>query len=363
MLDFPSSPTTGQPVTAGGVTWVWDGVKWTTSGSAGPATPLAMNDNRIINGDMRIDQRNGGVSGTATGYTVDRWGFVGSVAGKGAWQRIAASGIALAPYGFGYALLFQSSSAYAAAAGDSFQFYQVIEADAVSDFAWGTASAQPVTLSFWFASSLSGTFGGCISNLAGTRSYPFTFAYSPAVWTKIIITIPGDTAGTWVLSGNAGSVVLHFDLGAGSTYRGTANVWASTNYVGATGAVSVVGTNGATFYITGVKLETGSVATPFNRYSLAKSMADCQRYYQFLPGIVTATGYAPVNGVYYQNNMLPVPVRTATPTIAISNVTGISNATNGTYNGVNGVRFISQGQAVAAGQSYFYADFAISAEL
>ena len=66
MLDFPSSPTTGQPVTAGGVTWVWDGVKWTTSGSAGPATPLAMNDNRIINGDMRIDQRGVGSGGGGT---------------------------------------------------------------------------------------------------------------------------------------------------------------------------------------------------------------------------------------------------------------------------------------------------------
>ena len=71
-----------------------------------------------------------------------------------------------------------------------------------------------------------------------------------------------------------------FDLGSGATSRGPADAWASANYIGATGAVSVVATNGATFNVTGVKLEIGSVATPFNRQSLAKSMADCQRYYQ-----------------------------------------------------------------------------------
>ena len=77
-MDFPSNPSTGDPYTVGGVTWTFDGVKWTTSGSAGAAMPLAMNDNRIINGDMRIDQRNGGASGTALGYTVDRWALSAS---------------------------------------------------------------------------------------------------------------------------------------------------------------------------------------------------------------------------------------------------------------------------------------------
>ena len=78
----------------------------------------------------------------------------------------------------------------------------------------------------------------------------------------------------------AASVLCRFDLGSGANLRGPANAWASGNLYGATGAVNVIGTNGATFYLTGVKLEIGSVATPFNRQSLAKSMADCQRYYQ-----------------------------------------------------------------------------------
>ena len=241
------------------------------------AQPVAMNDNRLINGDMRIDQRNNGASGTATGvYTVDRWVYSATQASKGAWGRGSSS----AP-GFPYHLLFTSSSAYTPIATDYFFFQQSIEADMVSDFAWGTAGAQPVTLSFWATSTLTGTFGGAVKNYAGTRSYPFTFSIPAAnTWTKIVITIPGDTAGTWVMSGAGGAIALCFDLGAGTNFRGPANAWAAGNFIGANGAVSVVATNGAVFYVTGVKLEIGSVATPFNRQSMAKSMADCQRYYQ-----------------------------------------------------------------------------------
>ena len=180
MIDFPSSPGVGQQYTApNGVTWVWDGVKWTALGAAGPQTPIAMNDNRIINGDMRIDQRNNGASGTANnGYTVDRWQYAGAQASKGAWQRITASGPLTAAIGFQNYLLFTSSSAYASAAGDAFTFHQRIEADMVTDFAFGTASAQPITLSFWAVSSLAGTFGGSIKNTAGDTLLPI-YVFDP----------------------------------------------------------------------------------------------------------------------------------------------------------------------------------------
>ena len=81
-------------------------------------------------------------------------------------------------------------------------------------------------------------------------------------------------------SGNAAAFGVVFDLGSGATYRAPAGAWVAGNFLGANGAASIVATNGAVFQITGVKLEIGSVATPFNRYSLAKSMIDCQRYYQ-----------------------------------------------------------------------------------
>jgi len=241
----------------------------------------AIGDNRLINGDMRIDQRNAGSSGTATGvYTADRWYFQGTQAGKGTWQRSGnTSNAANGLYNY---LQLVSSSAYAVVAGDVFNFQQRIEADQIADFAWGTPNAQPVTLSFWAASSLTGTFGGAISTGGGaTRSYPFTYLI-PVVstWVRIVITIPGDTAAGWTMNGNTEGARLFFDLGTGSTFRAPAGAWASGNYTGANGTVSVVGTNGASFQVTGVKLEIGSVATPFNRQSLAKSLTDCQRYYQ-----------------------------------------------------------------------------------
>jgi hypothetical protein len=284
MIDFPANPTVGQQFTAAGVTWVWDGVKWSASGLSIAYVPLAgfvpaMNDNRLINGDMRVDQRGvaSGGGGTATGYTVDRWTFTGTQANKGQWQRTSAGPQTI---GFPYGLIFSSSSAYVSLATDAFQFAQPIEADMISDFQWGTAQAQPVTLSFWAYSSLTGTFSGAIGNYAGTRAYPFTFSIPIAnVWTKVTITIPGDTVGTWAMSGNAGALIVRFDLGSGANYRGPAGAWGSINASGANGAVSVVATNGAQFMVTGVKLEIGNVATPYNRQSLAKSLADCQRYY------------------------------------------------------------------------------------
>ena len=282
---------------------------------------LPIGDNRIINGDMRIDQRNNGASGTANQYTVDRWIFF-NVAGKGAWGQNLNSqaGPALAA-GFPYCLGFNSSSAYTAATAEMFVFAQQLEGDAVSDFAWGAASAQPVTLSFWALSSLTGTFSGSIQNYAATRSYPFTFSLPTATnWIKIVLTIPGDTAGAWVMSSNAGSLVVSFDLGSGASRRGPAGAWASANYYGATGAVSVVATNAATFYVTGVKLEIGSIATPFNRQSLAKSMADCQRYYTTFAGNLYAyTANNGFSGGAVSTVYLPVTMRAA-PTIAPPNV-------------------------------------------
>jgi hypothetical protein len=275
--------------------------------------PIAIGDNRIINGDMRIDQRNGGASGSANGYTIDRWQYSGTQSAKGAWQQVTTM---LAP-GFPYALAFTSSSAYAVVAADAFVFLQVIEADMISDFAWGTANAQPVTLSFWARSTLTGTFGGSIRNAANTRSYPFTFSIPTAgTPTKISITIPGDTAGTWVMNGNNAALSVIFSLGAGSTGSGPANAWASANYVSASGAVSVVGTNGAVFWVTGVKLEIGNVVTPFNRQSLTKSLADCQRYYQTFNGyVLTVLANGSWSGslmnVYFQTTMRATP--TVTP--------------------------------------------------
>ena len=119
-------------------------------------------------------------------------------------------------------------SAYASAAGDAFRLTQSVEADAITDFAWGTAGAQPVTLSFMALATVTGTYGGSIRNDTNTRSYPFSFSLVANTWMKIVIIIPGDTAGTWVLSGNALGLAIAFDLGSGASLRGPANAWAAT---------------------------------------------------------------------------------------------------------------------------------------
>jgi len=237
--------------------------------------------NRIINGDMRIDQRNGGASSTAISvYTIDRWFYNTSVASKGTWQQNA--GAVTPPTGFTHYLGFTSSSAYTLGSTDEFGFQQIVEGVNVADLAWGTANAQSVTISFWVRSSLTGNFGGSVRNRTVTRSYPFTYNISAAnTWQYKTITIPGDTTGTWNKDTSAG-LYLKFAFGVGASRSGTSGVWAATNYASSTGSVSVVGTNGATFYITGVQLEKGSVATPFEFRNFAQELMMCQRYFEIL---------------------------------------------------------------------------------
>jgi hypothetical protein len=330
------------------------------------ALPAAMNDNRIINGDMRIDQRNNGASGTAINvYTTDRWYYAASTTGKGTWQRAASAAPGLT-IGFGYSLLFLSSSAYVAPAAEAYCWQQAIEADLIADFAWGTPNAQPVTLSFWANSSLTGTFSGAIVNQPSpsTRSYPFTFNLPTAsTWTKIAVTIPGDTGGPWVLQGNAAGLMLRLDLGSGASFRGPANAWAAAGYAGVTGSVSIVAVNGASFNVTGVKLEIGSVATPFNRQSLAKSMADCQRYYQTGQFLLNVGGSSLAVGAgqsYNCGTAHSTAMRANATMTAITNSS--TNLSVGSLND-NGSMFYIIATATASGMTNINLSFSASAEL
>ena len=248
----------------------------TFAGTAVPASSFLRN--RIINGDMRIDQRNAGASVTPTDgqYLTDRF-----VAGLTAASKFTAQQSSTAPIGFSNSLLITSSSAYSVGTNDAFTVSQKIEGFNFADFMWGTANAVTVTLSFWVRSSLTGTFGGAITNSGDTRSYPFSYAISVAnTWEQKIVTIAGDTSGTWVGSTNGVGARVWFGLGVGTTYSGTAGAWVGSAKVSVTGATSVVGTSGATFYLTGVQLEVGSAATPFERRQYGQEFMLCQRYYQ-----------------------------------------------------------------------------------
>jgi hypothetical protein len=238
--------------------------------------------NRIINGNMVIDQRNAGASVTQTTayvYTLDRWASEASVTSKFTIQQNAGS--VTPPAGFSNYLGVTSSSAYSVGASDYFYIVQNIEGFNFYDMNFGTANAKPVTISFWVRSSLTGTFGGAVGNSADNRYYPFTYTISSAnTWTQASVTIAGDTSGTWVGATNGIGFKLRLSLGAGSTFSGTAGAWASANYVSATGATSVVGTSGATFYITGVQLEAGTTASPFEYRQYGTELFLCERYFQ-----------------------------------------------------------------------------------
>ena len=249
--------------------------------------------NRIINGNMAIDQRNAGasVSPTNLAYTLDRW-FAGlTQSSKFTVQQNA--GAVTPPAGFSKYLGATSSSAYSVLTGDTFYIAQSIEGFNCADLAWGTASASSVTLSFWVRSSLTGTFGGSITNRTA-RSYPFSYTISAAnTWEQKTVTIAGDTSGTWATD-NTASVSVYFGLGSGATYSGTSGAWAGSVLVQPTSTTSVVGTSGATFYITGVQLEKGSTATSFDYRPYGTELALCQRYYYRNVGVPSgrvANGY------------------------------------------------------------------------
>jgi hypothetical protein len=255
-----------------------DVIQTSTTGGILGAGNASIMKNRIINGAMVISQSAGGASVTQTTsnlYPVDRFLIFGSVTSKFTAQQSST-----APVGFVNSLLITSSAATTPASGDLYILRQAIEGYNMADLNWGSANAKTVTLSFQVYSSLTGTFGGSLTNGDVNRSYPFSYTISSAnTWTTISVTIAGPTSGTWNTTNGTG-IRLYFNLGAGSTYNGTAGSWATVADVTfPTGSTSVVGTSGATFYITGVQLEVGSSATGYEYRLYNQELIACQRYY------------------------------------------------------------------------------------
>jgi hypothetical protein len=289
--------------------------------------------NRIINGNMAIAQRGTGTTTvTANGYySCDRWQTLQSAASK---YSVGQS--STAPVGFNNSLLLTSLSAYTVGASEQFIVRQGIEGVNTADLGWGTANAKAVTVSFWVRSSLTGSFGAALYNNAGDRSYPFSYTISAAnTWEQKSVTIAGDTTGTWLTDSSGAGIYVSFSLGAGSTFSGTANAWAGAYYVQPTGSTSVVGTNGATFYITGVQLEKGSVATSFDYRPYGTELALCQRYFENSNG---AGGIASSNDSFvtttaldYRSFQFKVGKRT-TPTMGPLLIAGGTGATYGGFN-------------------------------
>ena len=293
-----------------------NGVTFNDSSLQGAAASPYVLKNRIINGDMRIDQRNAGASVTPANdsYTLDRWKCYQTTASKFSVQQNAGS--VTPPAGYNYYLGITSLSAYTVLSSDYYTLQQVIEGFNCADLAWGTANAKTITISFWVRSSLTGTFGGALFNDAGNRSYPFTYTISSAnTWEQKTVTIAGDTSGTWLTTNGAG-IGVNFAVGIGSNFLATANTWASSFKMSATGQTNLYATSAATLQFTGVQLEVGSTATPFERRMYGQELALCQRYFQKVTDIAVRVFGQPTNG-FRLPNYYKVTMR-ANPTVTLS---------------------------------------------
>ena len=239
--------------------------------------------NRIINGDMRIDQRNAGAAVTintaGNTYTIDRWrGYGTGSAGVFTMQRSTST----PPSGFTNFLRTTVTTIDSSlAAADFYGISQAIEGFNIADLGWGASGAKTVTLSFWIRSSLTGTFNGSLNaNPASSASYVFTYTINSAnTWEYKTLTIAGPTSGTFPTDNTAGFTVW-YSFAMGSDYTtSTVNSWQAAARWGSSSSVNVMATLNATVDITGVQLEVGSVATPFERRPYGTELALCQRYY------------------------------------------------------------------------------------
>jgi hypothetical protein len=279
--------------------------------------------NRVINGDMRIDQRNAGAAITQTvtqNYTVDRWWVYGDVTSKFTLQRNAGS--VTPPSGFTNYYGITVASAYTPTTGQNFNLTQYLEGFNVADLDFGKATAKTVTASFWIRSSLTGTFGGVLGNGLGSRSYVYSFTINSAnTWEYKTITIPGDTSGTWNTDNNTG-MSFTIALGNHSGYLNTPNSgWVAGDYRGPTSQVNLVSNAGATMYVTGVQLEKGSAASAFENRQYGQELALSQRYYQKLSGFTFIAGGGATGGF---STVWQVPMRT-TPSVSQTGVLTIED--------------------------------------
>ena len=316
--------------------------------------------NLIINGAMQHWQR--GTSNTSVSdgqYLVDR--FTMRTSNNG-WYR--ADQDSSAPAGFPYSLKITSLGSNTPASGAYIFLSQKIEGFNSFNLSYGTSSAKTTTVSFYVRSSITGTHGGAIRNSAQNRSYPFSYTINSAdTWEHKEITIPGDTTGTWIGATNGIGLEIMWNLGSGSTNIGTSGSWASVGYLGATGEVNIVETSGATLYITGVQLEIGDTATPFEHRSYGDELARCQRYYQTSSPDITP--YRPfanytatdTRGIW----QFPVQMR-AIPTVtfassgwSIYSNAGLRTYTSSTTDGVSrtALNQVIAGSGWAAGYSSF----------
>ena len=277
-----------------------------------PTTGQLSHRNLIINGGVTIHQRGGTHThsgGSTNYYGPDR--FMHNCTGNG---KTSIQQSTDAPNGFTNSLLITTTTQAATASSDIAYVGQYIEANNMTQLGWGASGATTATLSFYVKSSLTGNFVVWTTFRDSTASNHFVFTINNAnTWERKTITIPALTSGG-VASGNGRGMSVQFDTGTGSAKNGTAGTWSlDLNNLTESGTVKLTANAGATLQVTGLQLEVGPVATPFEFRSYGDELARCRRYFL---SISHGAFIFPQNNVYtsvvFPQEMRDVPSLTFT---------------------------------------------------
>ena len=276
------------------------------------------NKNLIINGAMAVDQRHDGSSFTVvngnglTGVIADRFRVNEASGAVMTGQRVAD-----APVGFEYSSKLTVTTADSSLGSTEFhRVIQPIEGKNISDLNWGTSNAKTLTLSFYVKSSVTGQYYISVFNNAADRTLLKGYTIDSAnTWEKKTITIIGDQSGTW-LTTNAVGIHLMWSLGTGSSYQSnTLDAYQAGFYMAKSDQVNLAATNSSTWQLTGVQLEVGDVATPFEVEDYSTTLAKCQRYYQeYISYTLYFNGTNEPSSEVGNSRLLPVVMR-ALPTV------------------------------------------------
>lgn len=333
--------------------------------------------NKIINGAMVINQRNGSpyTVNSSTNYTLDR--FEGAAVGGGVFS-VTQSNIIPNNYYTNSALITVTSTASSYASSDYYFLQQKIEGYNLYDLGWGAGAAQGIAVSFWVRSSIPGTYSFHLINASANYSYVAAYTISAVnTWQYVSISVPGPTAGTWNTTNGVG-VYAGWDLAAGTGRQTTSGAWTSgaSFYSSTPSNIQFMSTLGATFYVTGLQIESGSISTPFERRLYGTELALCQRYYETagrgLGGVTYSTAYANVSFTYavVKRGTPNITLLTTTPAISqfgTGGFTAVAAAISGSAIGTAGAYIQWNGYTGLTGNTGFNVStdpvLAISAEL
>ncbi len=266
--------------------------------------------NMVINGGMTISQRGTTFASAANvTYTLDRMQWYDT--GDGV---VDISQSTDTPNGNFYNSLKVdvTTEDSSLAAGDLYNIIHQIEGYNIAHLGWGTSVAKTVTLSFHIKSPKTGTHCVTLRNSDQTRTRVEEFTVSAAdTWEKKTITIPGDTSGTWQATNSAG-IQLIFPLAVGSTYHSSvaAGSWGNGgNIYGSSNQVNCMDSDANNWYITGIQLEAGQTATPFEHEDYGTTLRKCQRYYYKVTQVF-GVGFGNTNAAAQVELPFPVQMRT-----------------------------------------------------